>query len=153
MPNLGTDPEKLYRATFICQYSLCCYNMALVSFRMFRKKLGNLQEFFGQMVYRPLAKKIARTPMIMVIPLMGNWGHQPSVQSLNSYQFPSEIGLLQAGIGRSVGHLLQLTRNKKYQFDNDSCSTYFRHVMAIFACFKLCSFEGDILKNVDFTGL
>ena len=33
------------------------HHMALVSFRPFCKKLGNLQEFFGQMVYRPpLAK-------------------------------------------------------------------------------------------------
>ena len=37
---------------------------ALVSVRLFRKNLGNLQKFFGQMVYRPLWQKIARTPMI-----------------------------------------------------------------------------------------
>ena len=30
-----------------------CWNMALISFRLFRKNLGNLREFFGQMVYRP----------------------------------------------------------------------------------------------------
>ena len=29
------------------------HRMALVSFRLFCKHLGNLQEFFGQMVYRP----------------------------------------------------------------------------------------------------
>ena len=58
----GIDPEKLYRATFICQYGLFCC-MALVSFRLFCKNLGNLQEFFGQMVYRPPWPKIARTPM------------------------------------------------------------------------------------------
>ena len=53
----GIDPEKLYRATFIRQYGLCCCNMALVSFRLFCKNLGHLREFFGQMVYRPpLAK-------------------------------------------------------------------------------------------------
>ena len=52
-PNLaGIDSEKLYRATFICQYGLFCC-MALVSFRLFCKNLGNLQEFFGQMDYRP----------------------------------------------------------------------------------------------------
>ena len=39
--------------------------MALVSVRLFCKNLGNLQEFFGQMVYRPLWQKIARTPMII----------------------------------------------------------------------------------------
>ena len=57
------DPEKLYRATFIRQYDLCCCNMALVSFRLFRKNLGHLREFFGQMVYRPPWQKISRTPM------------------------------------------------------------------------------------------
>ena len=39
------------------------HRMALVSFLLFRKNLGNLREFFGQMVYRPPGKKIARTPM------------------------------------------------------------------------------------------
>ena len=39
------------------------YRMALVSVRLFGKNLGNLQEFFGQMVYRPPWQKIARTPM------------------------------------------------------------------------------------------
>ena len=40
---------------------ICC--MALVSFRLFRKNLGKLQEFFGLMDYRPPWQKIARTPM------------------------------------------------------------------------------------------
>ena len=43
----------------------------LPSFRLFRKNLGNLREFFGQMVYRPPSpplpphpwQKISRTPM------------------------------------------------------------------------------------------
>ena len=39
------------------------HRMALVSFRLFCKNLGNLQEFFGQMVYRPPWPTIARTPM------------------------------------------------------------------------------------------
>ena len=39
------------------------HRMALVSFRLFCKNLGNLQEFFGQMAYRPPWPKIARTPM------------------------------------------------------------------------------------------
>ena len=63
MLRLGIDPEKLYRATFICQDGLCCCNMALISFRLFRKNLGNLRDFFGQMVYRPPWQKISRTPM------------------------------------------------------------------------------------------
>ena len=29
------------------------HRMALVSFLLFRKNLGNLREFFGQIVYRP----------------------------------------------------------------------------------------------------
>ena len=55
------DPEKLlqYRATFICQYGLCCcivWPSFLVDCTV-RKNLGNLREFFGQIVYRPpLAK-------------------------------------------------------------------------------------------------
>ena len=40
------------------------HRMALVSFLLFRKNLGNLREFFGQMVYRPPRQKIARTPMM-----------------------------------------------------------------------------------------
>ena len=37
--------------------SMLLHRMALVSVRLFCKNLGNLQEFFGQMVYRPpLAK-------------------------------------------------------------------------------------------------
>ena len=41
------------------------HRMALVSFRLFRKNLGNLQEFFGQRVNPPPPprQKIARTPM------------------------------------------------------------------------------------------
>ena len=39
------------------------HHMGLVSFLLFCKNLGNLQEFFGQMVYRPPWPKIARTPM------------------------------------------------------------------------------------------
>ena len=37
--------------------------MAVVSFRLFCKNFGNLQEFFGQMDYHPPWQKIARTPM------------------------------------------------------------------------------------------
>ena len=44
----GIDHEKLYRAAFICQYSLCCC-MVWPSFLFdcFVKKLGNLQVSFG----------------------------------------------------------------------------------------------------------
>ena len=57
MLRLRIDPEKPYRAPFICQDGLCCCNMALISFRLFRKNLGNLRDFFGQMVYRPSLAK------------------------------------------------------------------------------------------------
>ena len=63
MLRLGIDHEKLCRATFICQDSLCCCTMALISLRLFRKNLGNLGDIFGQMVYRPPWQKISRTPM------------------------------------------------------------------------------------------
>ena len=43
------------------------YRMALVSVRLFSTNLGNFQEFFGQMVYRPPWQKIARTPMISCV--------------------------------------------------------------------------------------
>ena len=67
MLRLGIDPEKLYRATFIRQDGLCCCNMAVISFRLFRKNLGNLRDFFGKMVYRSPWQKNSRTPMIEVI--------------------------------------------------------------------------------------
>ena len=53
----GIDSEKLYRATFICQYGLFCC-MALVSFRLFGKNLGNLQEFMGKWITAPPGKKL-----------------------------------------------------------------------------------------------
>ena len=58
----GIDPEKLYRAIFIRQYGLCC----CIGPRFCStdcKNLSSLQNFFGQMVYRPPWQKIARTPM------------------------------------------------------------------------------------------
>ena len=58
MLRLGTDPEKLYRATFICQDGLCCGNMALISFRLVRKNLGNLRDFLGKWFTAPPGKKI-----------------------------------------------------------------------------------------------
>ena len=39
------------------------HRMGLISFRLFCKNLGYLQEFFGQMVYHPPWPKIACTPM------------------------------------------------------------------------------------------
>ena len=42
---------------------------ALVSVRLFCKNLSNLQNFFGQMVYRPPWQKIAHTPMFRKLSL------------------------------------------------------------------------------------
>ena len=41
------------------------HRMTLLSFQLFSKNLGNLQEFFGQTVYRPRWQKIACTPMLI----------------------------------------------------------------------------------------
>ena len=57
-------PWKTVSSHLQCQDGLWCYNMALISFRLFRKNLGNLRDFFGQMVYRPPWQKISRTPML-----------------------------------------------------------------------------------------
>ena len=48
-------------------FCMLLHRMALVSFRLFCKNLCNLQEFFGQMVYRPPSPKIVRTPMLISI--------------------------------------------------------------------------------------
>ena len=51
--NPGSAPEN------------CHLHMPVRPTLLFRKNLGNLREFFGQIVYRPLPprQKIARTPM------------------------------------------------------------------------------------------
>ena len=54
---------------FICQDGLCCCNMALISFGLFRKNLGNLGDFFGENGLPPPLAKISRAPMILV------WNH------------------------------------------------------------------------------
>ena len=53
----GIDPEKLYRATFICQYGLCC---CIVSpsflFDCFVKIWATCKNFLGEWFTAPLAK-------------------------------------------------------------------------------------------------
>ena len=66
------------------------HRMALVSFLLFRKNLGNLREFFGQMVYRPPGKKIARTPM-PVGKSAGLLGGRIWVQSKDWWGMPAVI--------------------------------------------------------------
>ena len=51
-------------------YARTAYVIAIwpfISFRLFRKNLGNLRDFFGQMIYRPPWQKISRTPMILTL--------------------------------------------------------------------------------------
>ena len=69
----GIDSEKLYRATFICQYGLFCC-MALVSFRLFCKNLGNLQEFLGTWITAPPGKKL---PVRLCAFRIMDFGFQP----------------------------------------------------------------------------
>ena len=49
-------------------------SFGLVSFLLFREKLGNLREFFGQIVYRPPWQNIARTPMDKLTSRAGGLG-------------------------------------------------------------------------------
>ena len=51
---------------FSCASTAYVVASALVSVRLFCKNLSNLQNFFGQMVYRPPWQKIAHTPMSSV---------------------------------------------------------------------------------------
>ena len=48
------------------------HGMTLLSFRLFRKHLGNLREFFGQMVHRTLAKKLPVRLWRGAIPYIGS---------------------------------------------------------------------------------
>ena len=65
--------QVLYRATFICQYGLFCC-MALVSFRLFCKNLGNLQEFLGTWITAPPGKKL---PVRLCAFRIMDFGFQP----------------------------------------------------------------------------
>ena len=51
-------------------WPMLLHHMALVSVRLYCKNLGNFQQFFGQMVYRPPKQKIARTPMTTAAPAL-----------------------------------------------------------------------------------
>ena len=59
------DPEKLYLATFICQYALCCCKV-WPSFVFvddcFVKIWATCDNFLGKWFTAPLWQKIARTP-------------------------------------------------------------------------------------------
>ena len=66
------------------------HHMALVSLLLFRKNLGNLREFFGQMVYRPPWQKIARTPMALDEKLLSAM-HMYQVKTASIYFFTLKI--------------------------------------------------------------
>ena len=57
------------------------HRMALVSFLLFRKNLGNLREFFGQMVYRPPWQKCP--PMIWAAPKLPS--HENAIDLVNTF--------------------------------------------------------------------
>ena len=57
MLKLGIDPEKLYRATFIRQYGLCCYNMASFPFDSFVKIWDTCENLLGKWFTVPPGKK------------------------------------------------------------------------------------------------
>ena len=64
---LKLDPEKQYRATFVCQYGLCCFIVwPSFLFDCFVKIYATCKNFFGQMVYRPPGKKIACKPLPLI---------------------------------------------------------------------------------------
>ena len=53
----GIDPEKLYRATFICQYGLCCCIVwPSFLFDCFVKIWATYKNFLGKWFTAPLAK-------------------------------------------------------------------------------------------------
>ena len=53
------------------------HRIALVSFLLFRKNLGNLREFFGQMVYRPPGKKLpVRLCWLITFVMSSGEGHR-----------------------------------------------------------------------------
>ena len=70
------------------------HRMALVSFRLFCKNLGNLREFFGQMVYRPPFPKIARTPMLKRCELF-EVCPVPVLENHKEYGYSSPVVMLQ----------------------------------------------------------
>ena len=55
----GIDPEKLYRATFICQYGLCCCIVwPSFLFDCFVKIWATYKNFLGKQFTAPLGKKL-----------------------------------------------------------------------------------------------
>ena len=86
MLRIGIDPEKLYRATFICQDGPCCSNpMALISFRLFRKSLGNLRDVFGQVVYPPPPGKKCPARLCLMGYTKGN-SYELTLNNLDVYR-------------------------------------------------------------------
>ena len=74
------------------------HRMAVVSFLLFRKNLGNLRKFFGQIDYRPPWQKIARTPMAVT-----NSG-QENLNTLQLHLKSNPIG----NTHRSINHMQEM---------------------------------------------
>ena len=55
--------DSLERIFSLIRWPMSVHRMTLVPIWLFRKHLGNLREFFGQMARRPPWQKTARTPM------------------------------------------------------------------------------------------
>ena len=88
------------------------HRMALVSFLLFRKNLGNLREFFGQIVYRPPWQKIARTPMpVRDLPILNCLQYNRAYVSSASYGCARLFILIVQIISEQVSELLL-----KYRF-------------------------------------
>ena len=125
MLRLGIDPEKPYRATFICQDGLCCCNMALISFRLFRKNLGNLRDFFGQMVYRPPWQKISRTPMWTAVILWNSFSSWTPIKVWKDNPFQWTIYTIH--VNRLIkGSTADHRRSKCTNHSGASCFTWLR---------------------------
>ena len=104
MLKLGIDPEKLYRATFIRQYGLCCCNMALVYFRLFCKNWDSCENFLGKWFTAPPPLPGKKIPVRLCV---------------HSFQFKEKVLELNATMDqssdRTVKHLCLWLQNEHGQ--------------------------------------
>ena len=71
--HLNTTVVAIFPNVCLWRRSLCSDLVLTLKNRIeppsYAKNLGNLRDFFGQMVYRPPWQKISRTPMFTITPL------------------------------------------------------------------------------------
>ena len=136
------------------------HRMALVSVRLFCKNLGNLQEFFGQMVYRPPWQKIARTPML---PTPGKIPASPQVSSpLRSWppflclcspknKQTSKLSRTSLTLGSSGSPRSKYKHRRTLTFEIKKKTTQERgqvtHILCKVSCFLLKSFHFRRLRK------